>query len=59
MKRYRVRTREIWYVTREVDAPNAYQASLDSYADDNSVVKREFEKFDSYEETNTVKEIQK
>tara|TARA_R100001244_G_C5089624_1_gene116080 strand:- start:52 stop:231 length:180 start_codon:yes stop_codon:yes gene_type:complete len=59
MKRYRVRTREIWYITREVDAPDAFQASLDSYDDENAVVKREFEKFDPYDETNTIKEIQK
>ena len=57
MKRYRIKKREIWEITYEVDATDE-DAAQDTY-EPSDEVKREYFNLDSCEEFNTIKEIQK
>ncbi len=56
MKRYKVTTREIWHVTREVYAVDEHDAQVLFL--DGEETKREFFSVDPCEEFNTIVEIQ-
>ena len=56
MKRYRITSREVWMVTREVEADDSFDP-CDLFLEGEEV-KREFVKLDEYTDENSTEEIQ-